>query len=111
MYALSCSTGIAVLLAGCEPSAGYGDPSAGQALYLSRCQACHGERGEKSVDGGAGVVIRDLSAESIVETLKRYQDGVAGAPWWTALKSGLQDQEIRDLAAYFPLLVAVPAGG
>lgn len=98
----ACLLGSALLSAGCEPGERSGDLAAGRALYQARCQACHGEGGEKPANGDAGV-IRDLSGAAVVETLERYQDPPEGAPWWTALKSGLTDQEIRDVAACFPL--------
>ncbi len=104
-----CLLGVALLSAGCEPAAQPGDPMAGQALYSARCQACHGAQGETPTNGDAGV-IANLSGDSVSEVLQRYRDPPDGAPWWTGLKSGLTEREIRDLAASFPLRSAPSAG-
>ncbi len=99
-----------VLLVGCESSERGGDPASGQMLYLARCQTCHGNRGEKPTDGRSGA-IRDLTAADIARTLTQYQDPSDGAPWWTALKSGLTNAQIQDLVAYFPILQAGSSEG
>ena len=68
----------------------------------AKCVACHGANGEK-VALGKSKIIKDMTKEDFVASLKGYQDGTYGGPMKTIMASqvkNLDDKKIEELADY-----------
>jgi cytochrome c553 len=77
----------------------HGDRNAGQALAKERCTACHGERG-LSTDTQYPR-LSGQSAAALYKQLRDYQTGARAHPMMTAVAQGLDETQVRNLAAYF----------
>jgi len=67
---------------------------------LSSCTGCHGSHFEK-VALGKSKVVKDMSQEEIVATLKGYRDGTYGGSMKGVMKnavSSLSDAQIEQMA-------------
>lgn len=70
-------------------------------LY-KKCIACHGAQGEK-VALGKSKIIKDMSKEDFIASMKGYQDGTYGGPMKTVMLGqvkNLSDADIQKLADY-----------
>lgn len=70
-------------------------------LY-KKCIACHGAQGEK-VALGKSKIIKDMSKEDFIASMKGYQDGSYGGPMkamMTGQVKNLTDADIEALADY-----------
>ena len=66
----------------------------------AKCSACHGVNGEKAALGKSKI-IKDMSKEDFVASLKGYQDGTYGGPMiglMVGQVKGLDDAAIQALA-------------
>lgn len=82
-----------------------GDPEAGQAKSVT-CAACHG------VDGNSvnpeWPTIAGQHANYIVTQLKAYQDGTRNNPMMMGMVAGLNEQDMKDLAAFYAAQTPAP---
>jgi cytochrome c553 len=78
-----------------------GNVAAGQAL-AQPCAACHGAEGISGNPSSPSLAGQD--AQYLVAALKAYQDGSRGNPTMKALAASLDDNAIRNLAAYYASL-------
>lgn len=73
----------------------------GAALY-KKCAVCHGAAGEKAALGKSKI-IKDMSVEELVASMKGYQDGTYGGPQKGLMKTqmkGYDDAQIEAVAKY-----------
>jgi mono/diheme cytochrome c family protein len=88
-----------------------GDPGRGQAVFAKNCALCHGAggKGDGSMAPSLSPRPKDLTDRAVLAKLSDWEvylvirDGgkVLGlSPQMFGFKSGLKDQEIRDVAAY-----------
>ena len=78
-----------------------GDPEAGEAL-AGGCASCHGSDGIAAVDRYPSLA--GQNAAYLFEAMKAYQNGNRRGGQATVMHgqvSGLSEQELRDLAAYY----------
>jgi cytochrome c553 len=88
-----------------------GDATKGQATFNSQCAACHGEKGLG--DGAASAALTPkptnftdpanadrLTPEYVYRTVKEGGAAVGRSPLMVAWAESLNDQELRDVAAY-----------
>lgn len=78
-----------------------GDPDAGEAL-AGGCASCHGDDGIAAVDRYPSLA--GQNAAYLFEAMKAYQNGDRRGGQATVMHgqvSGLSEQELRDLAAYY----------
>jgi len=86
---------------------GRGTVAQGEAVYASKCQACHGEKGagrpNDALVGGAGTLASDRPAVKTVGSYWPYAttlfDYVRRAMPWSETKS-LSDNEVYAVSAY-----------
>ncbi len=91
MKALFAILGLTALLAAAD----------GAALY-KKCAACHGANGEKKALGKS-LIVKDMSHDDIVASLKGYQDGTYGGAMKALMKgqvANLKDADIEAIADY-----------
>lgn len=70
-------------------------------LY-QKCVACHGAQGEK-VALGKSKIIKDMTKEDFIASMKGYQDGTYGGPMkavMTGQVKGLSEADIVKIADY-----------
>ncbi|OCL82683.1 c-type cytochrome [Arcobacter porcinus] len=66
----------------------------------AKCVACHGANGEK-VALGKSKIIKDMSKEDFIASLKGYQDGTYGGPMkamMTGQVKGMSEDTMKELA-------------
>lgn len=66
----------------------------------AKCVACHGANGEK-VALGKSKIIKDMTKQEIVDSLKGYKDGSYGGPMKALMKgqvTSLSDADIQAIA-------------
>jgi mono/diheme cytochrome c family protein len=71
-----------------------GDAAAGDALYVSSCQLCHGTNGEGIPNSGSD--LRPVGDAELVETILYGVDGTA----MVAFEDQFSDQDVADLTAF-----------
>jgi len=67
---------------------------------LNSCTGCHGKNFEK-VAFGKSKIVKNMSKEEIISTLKGYRDGTYGGAMKSVMKkavSSLSDEEIEKIA-------------
>jgi len=67
---------------------------------LNSCIGCHGMHFEK-VALGKSKVVKDMTKEEIIATLKGYRDGTYGGPMKSVMEravKSLSDKEIEEMA-------------
>lgn len=69
------------------------------------CLACHGANGEGNA-AGAFPVLAGLNEGYLFRTMKAYQDGTRVNPVMSMNIDNFEEQDLRDLAAYFSQLSA-----
>lgn len=70
-------------------------------LY-QKCITCHGAQGEK-VALGKSKIIKDMSKEDFIASMKGYQDGTYGGPMKAVMLGqvkGLSDADIQKIADF-----------
>ena len=77
-----------------------GDAEAGK-TKAAACAGCHGENGE-GVEPNPPLA--GLEEGYQVEQLKAYKDGTRQNPMMQMFSSGLSDQDMEDLAAFYATL-------
>ena len=77
-----------------------------QALFAEplyqKCVTCHGAQGEK-VALGKSKIIKDMSKEDFIASIKGYQDGTYGGPMKAVMLvhvKSLNDEDINKIADY-----------
>lgn len=98
MQRLSAIIVSAVLAAAVSSVHAAGNPAAGQEKAQT-CASCHGERGNTS--NTMYPKLAGQHASYLVHTLKEYRSGARENQVMAGMVSGLSDQDIEDLAAYF----------
>jgi cytochrome c553 len=83
------------------PAPAAGNAAAGQALAQS-CAACHGAEGVSGNPSSPSLAGQD--AQYLAAALKAYQDGSRGNPTMKALAASLDENAIKNLAAYYASL-------
>lgn len=71
----------------------------GAALY-KKCIVCHGSEGQ-TVALGKSQIIKDMTKEDFISSMKGYQDGTYGGPLKALMLGqvkGLSDEDINTLA-------------
>ena len=66
----------------------------------AKCVACHGANGEK-VALGKSKIIKDMTKEDFIASLKGYQDGTYGGPMkgmMTGQVKGMDEATMQELA-------------
>ncbi|TLP35770.1 c-type cytochrome [Arcobacter arenosus] len=66
----------------------------------AKCVACHGANGEK-VALGKSKIMKDMTKQEIIDSLKGYKDGTYGGPMkavMTPQVAGLSDADIQAIA-------------
>ncbi len=66
----------------------------------AKCVACHGANGEK-VALGKSKIMKDMTKQEIIDSLKGYKDGTYGGPMKAIMKpqvAGLSDADIQAIA-------------
>ena len=66
----------------------------------AKCVACHGANGEK-VALGKSKIMKDMTKQEIIDSLKGYKDGTYGGPMKALMKgqvAGLSDADIQAIA-------------
>lgn len=93
---------LAMLVLASSPLRAAGDAAAG-AEKNAMCQGCHGIEGFRIAYPKVYSVpkIGGQSAAYIVAALKAYKAGDRNFPTMQAIASGLSDQDMEDLAAYY----------
>lgn len=86
-----------LMLGGSAVSAG--DPERGE-KKAGTCAGCHGSGGHSNVPS-MFPTIAGMPEEEIIEKLTAYREGDLQNDQMSPQASGLSDQDIRDLAAYF----------
>lgn len=75
-----------------------GDPAAGRAKSET-CAACHGERGNSP--NSMNPVLAGQHESYLYYALKTYKSGERENAVMNGMVSGLSDQDLRDLAAFY----------
>ena len=75
-----------------------GDPAAGKEKAQT-CASCHGERG--NTKNSMYPKIGGQHASYLLHALKAYKSGKRQDPVMAGMVSGLSEQDMRDLAAYY----------
>lgn len=75
-----------------------GDPAAGQAK-AAVCVACHGARGISPNTQWPNLA--GQQEQYLIKQLKAFRDGDREDPLMTPMASGLSDEDIANLAAWF----------
>jgi len=70
----------------------------GEALYKQHCAKCHGEAGVSKMGMIPNVKDTQLSAEQIMETIKKGRS--TGRPMSMPPVAGLSDDDVAAIAAY-----------
>ena len=70
----------------------------GEALYKQHCAKCHGEAGVSKMGMIPNVKETQLSAEQIMETIKKGRS--TGRPMSMPPVAGLSDDDVAAIAAY-----------
>lgn len=93
-----------------------GDPAKGQAVYNSKCTACHGA----NLEGGVGPKLHPienlgntkdpLDPAYLIEVISNGLTGVKGYGQMPAWKGQLSDQDIKDVASYIIQQQSTKAG-
>lgn len=83
------------------PTPAAGNAAAGQAL-AQPCAACHGAEGVSGNPSSPSLAGQD--AQYLAAALKAYQDGSRGNPTMKALAASLDENAVRNLAAYYASL-------
>jgi cytochrome c553 len=93
---------LAMLVLASTPLRAEGDPAAG-AEKNAMCQGCHGIKGFRVAYPAVYPVpkIGGQSAAYIVAALNAYKAGDRNFATMQAIASGLSDQDMEDLAAYY----------
>jgi cytochrome c553 len=92
--------GVCFILAGIGTAQAAGDAAAG-ATKAAMCGACHGADG-KGVEPNPPLA--GLEPAYFVEQLQAYKSGARANDMMAPLASGLSDQDMADLAAYYATL-------
>lgn len=88
-----------------------GDPEAGR-LLADTCKGCHGIPGYANAYPTYSVPkLGGQHEQYLVSALKAYQSGARGHRTMQAQVSGLSEQQMRDIAAYFASLGPKQATG
>ncbi len=72
------------------------------ATIYKRCSTCHGNNGEK-VALGKSKIIKDMTKQEIIDSLKGYKNGTYGGPMkglMTGQVKTLNDASIKEIADY-----------
>ncbi len=93
------SAGTIFLLTICAAQAA-GDPAAGKAKSVA-CAGCHGPAGQGIPPNPA---LAGKSADQIVQALEDYKSGKRSNAVMKAMASGLSDQDMANLGAYYASL-------
>jgi cytochrome c553 len=88
---------LAVLGAG---QAGAGDSEAGKKKAAEVCNACHGEGGGKPIMPDYPI-LAGQHEDYIVATLHKYKNGKRDNPIMKGIVATLNEDDIRNVAAYF----------
>ena len=102
-----CASVLAVLA---MPVQAAGDPTAGH-LKTPMCAGCHGISGWRTAYPTVYSVpkLGGQHADYIVAALKAYQSGERSHPSMNGIVSGLSEQDMEDLAAYYASSYSGPA--
>ena len=92
--------GVVALLGIAGAAQAAGDVAAGKAK-ARMCAGCHGAEGQGVKPNPA---LAGTSEKQIVEDLKAYKSGKRPNPVMKGLASGLSDQDMANLGAYFASL-------
>lgn len=71
----------------------------GQLLYENRCMSCHGRHGELKALGRSKPLV-DLTEAEVLAKLQAVRQLSAPRTMQDRIKSGLSDDEAREIAAY-----------
>lgn len=77
-----------------------GDANAGQ-VKASTCMGCHAAHSANAVPNYPVPKLGGQHAEYIVSALQAYKSGKRSHPTMQANASGLSDEDMADIAAYF----------
>jgi cytochrome c553 len=107
---LMCAALLGALFA--LPAMAAGDPVAGREKS-SMCEGCHGIPGWRTAYPAIYSVpkLGGQHQDYIVAALKEYKSGEREFPTMHAIASGLSDQDMQDLAAYYASSYSGPANG
>jgi cytochrome c553 len=98
MPRLTAPIAISLLALAATPALGAGNPAAGKEKSQT-CAACHGPDGN-----GSNTQYPRLAGQHesyLYHTLKTYKSGERENAVMSGMVSGLSDQDMRDLAAYY----------
>jgi mono/diheme cytochrome c family protein len=97
-----------------------GDAAKGEATFKSTCASCHGEKG--AGDGAAAAALnpkpaaftdpermKTVTDESLYKVISEGGPAIGKSPLMVAWKGMLNDQQVRDVAAYVKTLMPAPA--
>jgi mono/diheme cytochrome c family protein len=103
-----------------EPFELKGDAARGEAPYKANCLACHGEKG--AGDGAAAAALnpkpaafnsaermKGVTDASLYKVISEGGASIGKSPLMVAWKGMLNDQQVRDVAAYVKTLMPAPA--
>jgi mono/diheme cytochrome c family protein len=77
-----------------------GDPlGIGQVVYIDKCTACHGAKGDAGLAGAKNLMITTLTADQQKDIIKKGKAGTDMRAF-----SGLTDEQINGLVAYIKTL-------
>jgi len=107
---LSMAAAAMLIIAAGGAHAAIGDPAAG-AQKNSMCAGCHGIPDYRTAFPEVYSVpkLGGQHAAYIVNALQEYKSGARSHPTMRAIASGLSDQDMADLAAYYSSRPAKPA--
>lgn len=91
---------IVALLGVAGPTQAAGDAAAGKAKAAS-CAGCHGANGEGK---GANPALASKPEDAFVQAIQDYKSGKRPNALMKGLASGLSDQDVANLAAYYASL-------
>lgn len=102
--------GLALCLAACspeqEPPAATADAEAGKLIVLANCTGCHAPDGRGKTSEIPNLAAQ--SAEYLVEAMLAYRNGSRHHAALQDLITGFSEPDIRNIAAYFSELPALP---
>lgn len=75
------------------------DPQAGETLASEQCAACHGPAGISQ--NPEWPILAGQHADYLARTLRQYRSGERQDPVMQGMASGLSDEDIRNLAAWY----------
>jgi mono/diheme cytochrome c family protein len=97
-----------------------GESAKGEATYKTNCATCHGDKGHG--DGVAAAALnpkpaafndperaKSITDESLYKVITEGGAAIGKSPVMVAWKGSLNDQQIRDVAAYVKTLMPAPA--